>query len=514
MSTIPPDNSNLDQLDEELVAYLDGELEPQAAQRLENTLATNEQTRRRLNQLANSWDLLDQLPRATVDDLFTRTTVEMVALAAEDEFTKAAVAPAKRWMRWLGCGIAVVCAALVGFAVMALSLPDQNDPLLRDLPVVQNLELYQSVTSIDFLKQLQAAKLFVEDAAEPATANVSSTDSHALNGAVNLAMSSPASMNDRRAWVQSLSTADKTELRNNLERFIALPTKEQQSLRDLDDALQHESQADTSQFRRVMDRYYEWWKTLSPIDRFNLSAESNPQKRVSLVEQIRSEQVRQVVSRVSGGWQILLKDSDSQAILRWMSKFARDHRSELPALTPEENRADAPRFGSRGGRPPMMLAYEAWWSPTPLDFPKVSDTEFRDLRSQLSPEKQAVLENTPGLSDRVRLVRSWAQTAWHELRDAVDQGAVRWGNFNPSRERLTRFLNQELSPSERKEIQNVPDAEERNRKLLDLYLQKHRPPEFQRPGGPPPRPGSEPPPREPANSGDAGKARPSGAADK
>src|SRR5690349_18118484 len=95
-------NSNLDQLDEELVAYLDGELEADATKRLENVLATDDRARRRLNQLAVSWDLLEQLPRATVDDNFTRTTVEMLALEAEGAIAQAqAVAPSRKRLRWL-----------------------------------------------------------------------------------------------------------------------------------------------------------------------------------------------------------------------------------------------------------------------------------------------------------------------------------------------------------------------------------------------------------------------------
>ena len=100
MSDKSSNPTNLDQLDEQLVAYLDGELEPQASKQIENLLSSDEYARRRLNQLASSWDLLDQLPRATVNDLFTRTTVEMVALAAEDEVAQARTAdPARRRRR-------------------------------------------------------------------------------------------------------------------------------------------------------------------------------------------------------------------------------------------------------------------------------------------------------------------------------------------------------------------------------------------------------------------------------
>ena len=102
MSNAPSEQPNLSPLDEQLVAYLDGELEPQATKQVEELLAGDETARNRLSQLAASWDLLDQLPRATVDDLFTRTTVQMVAVAAEDELAQVnATRPSQRRRRWL-----------------------------------------------------------------------------------------------------------------------------------------------------------------------------------------------------------------------------------------------------------------------------------------------------------------------------------------------------------------------------------------------------------------------------
>ena len=78
--------------------------------------------RRRLQQLAQSWDLLDQLPRTTVDEKFTRSTVEIVALAAEKELGQRATAePRRRWLRWLLTAVAAVAACLIGFFVVGPS---------------------------------------------------------------------------------------------------------------------------------------------------------------------------------------------------------------------------------------------------------------------------------------------------------------------------------------------------------------------------------------------------------
>ena len=99
-----------------------------------------------------------------MDDLFTRTTVEMVALAAEDEVVQAQAAdPARRRRRWLETGIAVAAAGLVGFVIIAITAPDENAGLLRDLSVVKNLELYRDVGNLELLKQFQNAKMFTDD---------------------------------------------------------------------------------------------------------------------------------------------------------------------------------------------------------------------------------------------------------------------------------------------------------------------------------------------------------------
>ena len=143
MSNVPSEQPNLSPMDEQLVAYLDGELEPEAAKQVEELLASDGTARNRLSQLAASWDLLDQLPRATVDDMFTRTTVQMVAVAAEEELAQVNAAhPAVRRRRWLEGALATVVAAVIGFVIVSVGLPSENKALFRDLSVVHDLELY------------------------------------------------------------------------------------------------------------------------------------------------------------------------------------------------------------------------------------------------------------------------------------------------------------------------------------------------------------------------------------
>ena len=52
-----------DQTYEQLVAYLDGELDAESSLQVERRLAEDAEFRRELRQLQRAWDMLDELPK-------------------------------------------------------------------------------------------------------------------------------------------------------------------------------------------------------------------------------------------------------------------------------------------------------------------------------------------------------------------------------------------------------------------------------------------------------------------
>jgi anti-sigma factor RsiW len=143
---------------ENLVAYLDGELSSGERQRLELRLARDPACRFELARLEQTWNLLDQLPRAVPDDTFTRSTVEMVALrAAEDRRDE----HGRLGVRRVAWGLGLVAAAAAGFLAIWLR-PNDNERLLRDLPVIQELDALQQAGSYEFLELLVERKVFEE----------------------------------------------------------------------------------------------------------------------------------------------------------------------------------------------------------------------------------------------------------------------------------------------------------------------------------------------------------------
>ena len=61
----------------------------------------------------------------------------------------------------LGCGLAATVA--VGYAAVWMPFHRQKQQQLRDIPVVQDMDLYLHAESVEFLRQLEQEDLFAED---------------------------------------------------------------------------------------------------------------------------------------------------------------------------------------------------------------------------------------------------------------------------------------------------------------------------------------------------------------
>ena len=164
-----PEKPNADQAapDDELVAYLDGELDDEAGRRIEELLAADSTVRQRLQQMEQTWDLLGKLGDAHVDERFTRTTMEMVALAVEEDVQQQqAELPRRRRRQWLVGSSSLLAAGVAGFLAVTLFWPNPDKQLLNDLPVLENLDQYRQIGDIEFLQLLHREGLFAEDIAD------------------------------------------------------------------------------------------------------------------------------------------------------------------------------------------------------------------------------------------------------------------------------------------------------------------------------------------------------------
>jgi len=151
-------------IDDEIVAYLDGELDTEAMARVERRLTDDPSYRSRLSQLQHAWDLLDNLRRTEADDEFVQSTVAMVAVQAEQEAqTQKLRVVRQRNMAWLALVALALLSVAGGYAVLHRRMTRADRNLVRDLPVIEHVDEYLNIDDVSFLKQLERENLFAAE---------------------------------------------------------------------------------------------------------------------------------------------------------------------------------------------------------------------------------------------------------------------------------------------------------------------------------------------------------------
>lgn len=156
-----------DESHEQLVAYLDGELDGESSRQVEERLARDERFRLELQRLQQTWDMLDELPRADVGTSFTQTTVEVVALSAEQELQLTRRSTRRRLsLFWIVTAASVFIVSVTSYVAFSRVLARPARQLVRDYPVIDNIELYSVADSVEFLHQLDDEGLFAQEEVE------------------------------------------------------------------------------------------------------------------------------------------------------------------------------------------------------------------------------------------------------------------------------------------------------------------------------------------------------------
>jgi hypothetical protein len=70
--------------------------------------------------------------------------------------------------RLAGWTLALVAAACLGYAATSRWVPRPHDPLVNELPLIENLEKYQEIGDYDFLERMAGSALLMERIREEA----------------------------------------------------------------------------------------------------------------------------------------------------------------------------------------------------------------------------------------------------------------------------------------------------------------------------------------------------------
>jgi len=168
------DSSVKHELHEQFVAYLDGELKPEHAQRMEAMLAKNPAARRDVDALVRTWDMLDELDSVQASDGFTQRTLDSVAVMnAIPKPTRPIQTTGRQGSRhrggfvlagWAAC---IVLCAVIGFVATNGSTGGDANVLLQELPLIERLHMYQEIREIRFLEELGLRNIFASGPVVP-----------------------------------------------------------------------------------------------------------------------------------------------------------------------------------------------------------------------------------------------------------------------------------------------------------------------------------------------------------
>lgn len=263
-----------------LVAYLDGELEEDTTQYIDQVLAKSEVARHEVEALARTWELLDLLPRPNATDTFTERT--MTTLRVSEVRTNMVDQPWFGYVRKAAVAAVWVAVLLVsasaGYMVTTRAIANPHDELLTNLELLKSLDMYQEIGSMSFASELQRLGTF------NAPGDLQPT--RELNpGAI-----APAPGESQRAALfreaTQLSVSERDLVVHNREQWKKLPADRQAAIREL----HQELVAAPAATRTMLNTYYAWLQTLTLGQRDDLQAAQDNSARIALVMKFKNEQ--------------------------------------------------------------------------------------------------------------------------------------------------------------------------------------------------------------------------------
>jgi hypothetical protein len=444
-------------LEEQLVAYLDGELDAQSSRRIEELLAADPEVRKKLHRLERTWEMLDELDSTPVGEQFTRTTLEMVAVAAQEDVRKTLdEAPRRRRRLWLWAIGGMLAAGMAGFLTIALSTTDPNRQLLNELPVLENLDEYRQIGDLKFLNLLQKENLFVKgEENEPALSSPPSNKAGLLE------------------QIKSLSPSQKADLLRKQERFADFDPAVREHLNQLCKEIQQAPAADD--LMGIMRRYYEWWKSLPAYSRAELSALSSDDRIKWIKNRLQEEQAKISVNPPNA--------KDTEQLWRWMESYtATRERQFAETLTPQQR--EWLNSLKPIARPRVLLMMMLWQGPKGKagKMFQISENDLADLISKFTPDTRKHLEEMT-VADQTHTIQNWIHTLIRQRNLHSGQALAAMVDDD----RLAEFFEKDLTGDQRDHLMSLP-GEEMQRELLRLYITQTNPPEMfpHRQGGPAP----------------------------
>jgi anti-sigma factor RsiW len=162
-----PDSSSFSERERaDLVAYLDGELGPEAVRKIDSRLACDPAARDEIEGLRKAWEMLDFLPQPEPSAHFSHRTVERLSVTARTRARARGKPTLTSALVATGWAAAIIFAIALGYGGSRSARPKEpgDQELVRDLRVIENKRLYDAADDLDLVRELDVPELFGDDA--------------------------------------------------------------------------------------------------------------------------------------------------------------------------------------------------------------------------------------------------------------------------------------------------------------------------------------------------------------
>lgn len=245
-----------------------------------------------------------------------------------------------------------------------------------------------------------------------------------------------AELEARRARIAGMTDAEKEQLRIKQERFNDLEAGEQARLRALHTAIQNHPRHD--ELQRVMMRYRQWLRELTPEDRAGLLT-TDVSERLALVQTLQEKLHQRYLAEAGKE----MSKEDAQAVRNWMDEFA---SSRVPKALEVANDWEKRGLEKAIEREDHGFQRQIVWQ---FIFrgkiPPPGEEDHRRLAAAMSQERRQTFERAKTEDERARVVNAWIMGTMSFRRG--------WGG--PSHEDLQKEL-EKLPPDERQRISTLP----------------------------------------------------------
>ena len=287
--------------DDDLVAYLDGELDDATARQVEEKVTADAATRTKVQSLRKTYDLLDFLPKPEPSANFATKTVTQIQNLPSHSSDVSTVRRANS--KWVGMSLAACAAIAVGIAIGILARPSAPvaEPLTPDLlPVLARLPFYTGVDDLEFLRKLDSPDLFGNDPDDVTPAPVR--------------LDRPLAVEDQA---------------KRFAQFQSLPPKRRHEIAALDHDFRELSEAERERLGGVLEDFSVWLDRLPDLLRKEiLSAPSRDERLVAVETVLVKERIETLPAEKRQKLKLITDANEKASLLKGWFDAEQEQRQE------------------------------------------------------------------------------------------------------------------------------------------------------------------------------------------